>query len=176
MNNDQINPLLLKQDPAAVLALLQEKNPQMYARIQAMRPDLLEPGNEQLMKNLLAASAMGHGHGHGHGHSHNHSASCSHASPSMHFSQPVPEPAFKPDPAQMNIVQAVQHNELERVKELIESGQADVNASDPEGCYLLQWASINNHVELVRYLIAKGAVVDIIGGDLKSTPLHWACM
>ena len=25
-----------------------------------------------------------------------------------------------------------------------------------------------------RYLISKGAIVDKIGGDLKSTPLHWA--
>jgi len=26
----------------------------------------------------------------------------------------------------------------------------------------------------VNYLLARGAVVDAIGGDLKSTPLHWA--
>ena len=25
-----------------------------------------------------------------------------------------------------------------------------------------------------RYLVSKGALVDKIGGDLKSTPLHWA--
>ena len=25
-----------------------------------------------------------------------------------------------------------------------------------------------------RYLVSKGAIIDKIGGDLKSTPLHWA--
>ena len=29
-------------------------------------------------------------------------------------------------------------------------------------------------VNMFRYLVSKGAVVDKIGGDLKSTPLHWA--
>lgn len=75
----------------------------------------------------------------------------------------------------MPIVQAVQYNEIERVKELIESGTNHVNEADAENCYLLHWAAINNHADLVRYLIAKGATVDIKGGDLQSTPLHWAC-
>lgn len=26
----------------------------------------------------------------------------------------------------------------------------------------------------IRYYISKGAVVDQLGGDLNSTPLHWA--
>jgi len=30
------------------------------------------------------------------------------------------------------------------------------------------------YVLFYRYFISKGAVVDKIGGDLKSTPLHWA--
>jgi palmitoyltransferase len=76
----------------------------------------------------------------------------------------------------MTIVQAVQYNEIERVKQLIESGEINVNTPDEEACYLLHWASINNHVEIARYLIAKGAIVDVKGGDLQSTPLHWACM
>ncbi|CAF1379307.1 unnamed protein product [Rotaria magnacalcarata] len=171
MNNNQIRPQLSPQDAAAMLAQLQQQNPQAYARLQAMRPELMETGNEHLLNNALAASASGHGHGHGH----THSSSCSHSQAQMHFSQPVPEPPPKPDPTQMSIVQAVQYNEIERVKQLIESGQVDVNTPDQEGCYLLHWAAINNHIELIRYLIAKGATVDLIGGDLKSTPLHWAC-
>ncbi|CAF5196777.1 unnamed protein product, partial [Rotaria magnacalcarata] len=170
MNNNQIRPQLSPQDAAAMLAQLQQQNPQAYARLQAMRPELMETGNEHLLNNALAASASGHGHGHGH----THSSSCSHSQAQMHFSQPVPEPPPKPDPTQMSIVQAVQYNEIERVKQLIESGQVDVNTPDQEGCYLLHWAAINNHIELIRYLIAKGATVDLIGGDLKSTPLHWA--
>jgi len=29
-------------------------------------------------------------------------------------------------------------------------------------------------VNFARFFVSKGAVVDKIGGDLKSTPLHWA--
>ena len=39
---------------------------------------------------------------------------------------------------------------------------------------MLHWAAINNRTEIVKYLIAKGANVDAIGGELASTPLHWA--
>jgi palmitoyltransferase len=39
---------------------------------------------------------------------------------------------------------------------------------------LLHWASINNRIEIAKYLISKGAKVDAIGGALQATPLHWA--
>lgn len=66
-----------------------------------------------------------------------------------------------------------QYGALERVTELVEAG-ADVNQPDAETVTLLHWASINNRKEIVKYLIAKGASVDAIGGELQSTPLHWA--
>ncbi len=170
-NNNQIRPQLSGTDQAALIAQLKEKNPQVFARIQAVRPELMESANQHLLAAVVAAANSG-----GHGHSHNHSSSCEHAHTPTHMSQPVPEPPPKPAAIDMTIVQAVQYNEIERVKELVESLQHDVNTPDQEGCFLLHWASINNHVELVRYLIAKGALVDVKGGDLKSTPLHWACM
>jgi hypothetical protein len=173
MNNTPIRPSLPTKDSATLISQLQETNPQLLARLQTMRPDLLETANEHLLATIVAAAKSGEL---GHGHSHNHSSSCGHSHSQAHFSQPVPEPPPKPAAAEMTIVQAVQYNEIERVKELIESGAVNVNAPDQEQCYLLHWASINNHVELVRYLIAKGATVDIKGGNLQSTPLHWACM
>jgi hypothetical protein len=174
MNNNQIRPPVPAKDPAEIRSQLQQMNPQMFARLQAMRPDLLETANEHLLATFAAANtAVKSG---GHGHSHNHSSSCGHSQAPAHFFQPVAEPPPKPTVAEMTVVQAVQYNEFDRVKELIESGEINVNTPDNEGCYLLHWASINNHVELVRYLIAKGAVVDGKGGNLQSTPLHWACM
>ena len=62
---------------------------------------------------------------------------------------------------------------MDRVKELIEAGY-DVNQADAETVTLLHWAAINNRKELIKYLVSKGAVVDAIGGELQSTPLHWA--
>uniref|UniRef100_A0A7N5ZSZ1 Palmitoyltransferase n=1 Tax=Anabas testudineus TaxID=64144 RepID=A0A7N5ZSZ1_ANATE len=62
---------------------------------------------------------------------------------------------------------------LERCKELVEAGY-DVRQPDKENVSLLHWAAINNRSELVKYYISKGAIVDQLGGDLNSTPLHWA--
>jgi hypothetical protein len=168
MSNDQNPAPLASIDFDAMLNHLEKSNPQMFERLQAMTPGQLETAKE----HLLAQAALSTG---GHGHSHTHSNSCRHGIAPQRTNQPVLSQVEFLNPSEMNIVQAVQHNQIERVKELIESGQANVNASDDEKCYPLHWASINNHTELVRYLLAKGATVDIKGGDLHSTPLHWAC-
>uniref|UniRef100_A0A8C7RRX8 Palmitoyltransferase n=1 Tax=Oncorhynchus mykiss TaxID=8022 RepID=A0A8C7RRX8_ONCMY len=62
---------------------------------------------------------------------------------------------------------------LDRCKELMEAGY-NVRQPDKENVSLLHWAAINNHAEVVKYYISKGAVIDQLGGDLNSTPLHWA--
>lgn len=72
-----------------------------------------------------------------------------------------------------DIVKATQHGIFERCRELIEAGQ-DVNERDSENVTLLHWAAINNRRDLVKYYINKGALVDAVGGELQSTPLHWA--
>ncbi|XP_072193730.1 palmitoyltransferase ZDHHC13 [Excalfactoria chinensis] len=77
------------------------------------------------------------------------------------------------DPSTCDIVKATQYGMLERCKELVEAGY-DVRQPDKENVTLLHWAAINNRQELVKYYISKGAVVDQLGGDLNSTPLHWA--
>uniref|UniRef100_A0A4W2F7Y5 Palmitoyltransferase n=1 Tax=Bos indicus x Bos taurus TaxID=30522 RepID=A0A4W2F7Y5_BOBOX len=61
----------------------------------------------------------------------------------------------------------------ERCRELVEAGY-DVRQPDKENVTLLHWAAINNRIDLVKYYISKGAIVDQLGGDLNSTPLHWA--
>ncbi|KFQ24106.1 Palmitoyltransferase ZDHHC13, partial [Merops nubicus] len=77
------------------------------------------------------------------------------------------------DPGTCDIVKATQYGIIERCKELVEAGY-DVRQPDKENVTLLHWAAINNRQELVKYYISKGAVVDQLGGDLNSTPLHWA--
>ncbi|XP_033216897.1 palmitoyltransferase Hip14 isoform X1 [Belonocnema kinseyi] len=77
------------------------------------------------------------------------------------------------DCSSFDIVRATQYGALERVTELLDIG-VDVNQPDSETVTLLHWAAINNRKEIVKYLIAKGAIVDAIGGELASTPLHWA--
>jgi len=81
--------------------------------------------------------------------------------------------SFDQDYSTFDIVKATQYGAFERVKELIENG-FDVNQRDEENVTLLHWASINNRKEIVKCFLEKGAIIDAIGGDLKSTPLHWA--
>lgn len=71
------------------------------------------------------------------------------------------------------IVNAVQQGNLNHIIELIREGY-DVNTLDGENVSLLHWAAINNRLEIVKYLVAKGAIVDCLGGFLLSTSLHWA--
>lgn len=72
-----------------------------------------------------------------------------------------------------DIVKATQFGILERCKELVDAGY-DVRQPDKENVTLLHWAAINNRSELIMYFISKGAIIDQLGGDLNSTPLHWA--
>ncbi|KAJ7424482.1 hypothetical protein WISP_28467 [Willisornis vidua] len=85
---------------------------------------------------------------------------------------PGPYPIAE-DPSTCDIVKATQYGMLERCRELVEAGY-DVRQPDKENVTLLHWAAINNRLELVKYYISKGAIVDQLGGDLNSTPLHWA--
>lgn len=49
-----------------------------------------------------------------------------------------------------------------------------MNTQDSDSVTLMHWAAINNRLELMRYYISKGALVDKPGGELQATPLHWA--
>ncbi|XP_042324636.1 palmitoyltransferase ZDHHC13 isoform X2 [Sceloporus undulatus] len=77
------------------------------------------------------------------------------------------------DYSSFDIVKATQYGILERCQELVEAGY-DVRQPDRENVTLLHWAAINNRLDLTKFFISKGAVVDQLGGDLNSTPLHWA--
>ncbi|XP_071809024.1 palmitoyltransferase ZDHHC17-like [Asterias amurensis] len=78
----------------------------------------------------------------------------------------------KPDQSTFDVIKAVQYGALDRVKELVENG-LDVQEPDKENVTLLHWASINNRLDIAKYLINQGAIIDQLGGDLNSTPLHW---
>ncbi|KAG7327787.1 hypothetical protein KOW79_009393 [Hemibagrus wyckioides] len=134
-------------------------------------------------------SSGGHGHSHGndgqscHG-SHGAHAGHSHGfMPNFQFMQrgeammdPTQQPKKYPhieDSSSWDIVKATQFGAFDRCKELVEAGY-DVRQPDKENVTLLHWAAINNRTELIKYYLSKGAVVDQLGGDLNSTPLHWA--
>lgn len=84
-----------------------------------------------------------------------------------------PQSQSNEDFSQFDIVKATQYGALDRVKELLEQDY-DINYRDSENVTLLHWAAINNRIEIVKYFLSKAVDVNAIGGDLKSTPLHWA--
>ena len=73
------------------------------------------------------------------------------------------------------IVKATQYGETDKVRQMIEANEFGVNQRDHEDVTLLHWAAINNREPIVRYLLLQGAEVSALGGELKSTALHWAC-
>uniref|UniRef100_A0A1A7WRS7 Palmitoyltransferase n=1 Tax=Iconisemion striatum TaxID=60296 RepID=A0A1A7WRS7_9TELE len=91
----------------------------------------------------------------------------------MDISQQPKKRSLMDDSSSWDIIKATQFGILERCKELVEAGY-DVRQPDKENVSLLHWAAINNRSELVKYYISKGAIIDQLGGDLNSTPLHWA--
>ena len=71
--------------------------------------------------------------------------------------------------AKKSLFRAIQHGVL-NAEELI----VDVDVSDEDDCSLLHWCAINNRVHLAAYLLARGALVNKIGGKLSETPLMWS--
>ncbi|XP_074951078.1 palmitoyltransferase ZDHHC13 isoform X1 [Phalacrocorax aristotelis] len=121
------------------------------------------------MQGLVSFQCKNHCHGPHRPHMHNcHSARRDKDLPVLTGPYPIVE-----DPSTCDIVKATQYGIVERCKELVEAGY-DVRQPDKENVTLLHWAAINNRQELVKYYISKGAIVDQLGGDLNSTPLHWA--
>lgn len=72
-----------------------------------------------------------------------------------------------------NLVDAVEHSNLELAKELITKG-ADVNQKDSSGNSLLIVSSANGNAEIVQLLLSSGAALDAVDANMKATALHAA--
>lgn len=73
---------------------------------------------------------------------------------------------------------ACQQGDITKVSELISSGNIGANDSFSDGITGLHWASINNRLSIVKFLIENDkskADPNILGGELEASPLHWAC-
>ena len=70
---------------------------------------------------------------------------------------------------------ACRAGDLATVKQLLRDG-VDVNASTEYGATALSYAADKGHVELVRFLLEKGANPNTQDTFYKSSPLSWATM
>ncbi|CAF0780585.1 unnamed protein product [Didymodactylos carnosus] len=72
------------------------------------------------------------------------------------------------------LLTAVENGKLERVKDYVEKNFNLLTATDSDGYTPLHRASSNNHIDITKYLIEKGANVNLETND-KWTCLHCAC-
>ena len=87
--------------------------------------------------------------------------------------QPPPA-ASTIDTSDFDAKKATQYGALDRLRELVDSGLCDATRADEEDITLLHWAAINNRREIATFLLRRGADVNAVGGELRSTPAHWA--
>ena len=72
------------------------------------------------------------------------------------------------------LVKAIRDGSLDQVKQLLDVDGIDVNLREANGLTYLHTAVFNNQVEIAKYLLSKDAEVGVLGGEVKSTPLHVA--
>ena len=95
------------------------------------------------------------------------------APPTPRHAPPVKGPPADAPRAPQELYDKIDMGDLTAVKSIIDGG-VNVNAVDKDGFTPLHWAPENNRLDIVNYLIAKGA--DVNAGTTKDrlTPLHLA--
>ena len=94
--------------------------------------------------------------------------SCVHSTKGTFYDQSLSEIEF-----QRGVWQAALDNDLSRIKVLLDTG-CDINLADSAGYTALHYAARSNHINLVKFLILKGACVNCQTRAGGETPLHRA--
>lgn len=76
--------------------------------------------------------------------------------------------------SESGLINAVQWGDLCYVESAIDGCGLSANTMDKDMCSLLHWASINNRLSIVEYLMHKNANLNCVGGSNMETPLQWA--
>ncbi|NIM90963.1 MAG: DUF3471 domain-containing protein [Candidatus Aminicenantes bacterium] len=71
------------------------------------------------------------------------------------------------------IVEAAKKGDLQTVKTILAQDPSRLNATDQDNYTPLHWACMRAHWNIVKYLIGKGADLNVIGGD-GGSPVNWA--
>ncbi|KAF7727215.1 Palmitoyltransferase zdhhc13 [Apophysomyces ossiformis] len=89
--------------------------------------------------------------------------------------QPDPTPALlHTHEPEVTIFEAAKRGSLQSLIYLVENHYATPNDVNEKGTTALHYAAAGNHVDCISYLLDRGAPIDPIGDEWKSTPLHWA--
>ena len=71
-------------------------------------------------------------------------------------------------------VQCAQFGDLATLIQLHKAGKVAHNTVDREGCSLLQWAAINNRIDIAEFLLEIKTDYTFCGGKLNENALQWA--
>lgn len=72
------------------------------------------------------------------------------------------------------LVHAAQHGDFPFIENAVENYNISPSTTDSDGCSLLHWASINNRVSIVNFLLSKSVNINYTGGANNETALQWA--
>lgn len=78
-------------------------------------------------------------------------------------------------PSDTELHKAANNGDLNKCKELVESGEIDVNEPGAADRRALHRAAGGNHLEVMKYLLGKGAPIDQADKSGR-TALHWAAI
>ena len=72
------------------------------------------------------------------------------------------------------LIKAIRDGSFDQVEQLLDGNGINVKLREANGLTYLHTAVFNNQVEIAKCLLSKGAEVGVLGGEVKSTPLHVA--
>jgi hypothetical protein len=71
------------------------------------------------------------------------------------------------------IVEAAKTGDFQAIKNILVSDPSKLDAKDEDGYTALHWACMRAHWDIAKYLIEKGADLNVVGGD-GGTQINWA--
>ena len=72
----------------------------------------------------------------------------------------------------LNIIKSPIEPDFEKVEELLDSDDIDVNANDENGIPLLKLSILNKQFDLIPMLVGAGSDIDAVSGAKQNTALH----
>jgi len=71
------------------------------------------------------------------------------------------------------IVESAKNGDFQSVKNILENDPSKLDIKDEDGYTALHWACMRAHWDITKYLIEKGADLNVVGGD-GGTQINWA--
>ncbi|KAJ7968360.1 S-acyltransferase [Quillaja saponaria] len=75
----------------------------------------------------------------------------------------------------IDVFSACAYGDFEKLRKFVEEDGVSLSIPDSNGYYAIQWASLNNFVDIVQYIIEHGGNVNA-SDNMQQTALHWAAV